>query len=59
MIAIAALLPEVISGTVNPAAADQAAQIAFAAARADVFRQAANGSPEAKPGAAHQQTPMK
>ena len=43
---------------VNPAAADQAAQIALAAARAGVFRRA-DGSPEAKPGAAHQQDHMK
>ena len=32
----------------DPAAADQAAQIALAAARAGLFRRASNGSPEAK-----------
>src|SRR5215467_8377242 len=36
---------------VNPAAADQAAQIALAAARAGLFRRASNRSPEAKRGA--------
>ena len=44
---------------VDPAAADQAAQIALTAARAGVFRRASNGSPEAKPGAAHQQARIK
>ena len=37
---------------VDPAAADQAAQIALAAARAGLFRRASNGSAQAKRGAA-------
>ena len=37
---------------VDPAAADQAAQIALAAARTGLFRQPSNRSPEAKRGAA-------
>lgn len=41
---------------VDSAAADQAAQIALAAARAGVFREAADDDPEANHGAADQQT---
>ena len=40
---------------VDTAAADQAAQIALAAARAGAFRRPSNGSPEGKHGAAHEQ----